>query len=313
MGTKLFYWFLIMTPVCMGVQNDLFARDNINLLDKYIFTPAQYNCMYPKQNSSFFNSSWPFDNWSRKKKVVALNLAAVGTILAVGSASWDYCSSSFHFENEGWFDPDTNYGGADKLGHAFSAYSLTSLYSNIYKKFGYSDEQAILGGALSGWSQMTLIEICDGFSEEQGFCWEDEAMNTIGAGMAYLRHRFPAIKEKVDFRMEWYPSPAFRHGDRSDPFTDYSGQKYLLALKPDGFLDTGDPLLKLMELQFGYYSRGYATGDNRYFDSKNRYGYIGIGLNITYLLEKLTGYKAGGIFNYFQIPCTYISLSTKIN
>jgi hypothetical protein len=113
--------------------------------------------------------------------------------------------------------------------------------------------------------------------------------------------------------MEWYPSPAFRHGDKFDPFTDYSGQKYLLALKPDGFLKTDNPLLKLVELQFGYYSRGYTAGDNRYFDSKNRYGYVGIGLNITYLLERLTGHKAGGIFDYFQVPCTYISLSTKIH
>ncbi|MBL7186021.1 MAG: DUF2279 domain-containing protein, partial [Phycisphaerae bacterium] len=255
---------------------------------------------------------WPMADWPREKKVVVLNLAAVGVIAAAGSVSWDYCSSSFHFKDEGWFDPDTKFGGADKLGHAFSAYVLTGVYNNIYRKWGYSDEEAILGGALSSWSQMTLIEVGDGFSAEHGFSWQDEAMDTIGVGMSYLRHRFPSLKDMVDFRLEWYPSPAFRHGDRSDPFTDYSGQKYLFALKPDGFLKTNNPLLKSIEIQLGYYSRGYGE-DRRYFNSESRHSYFGIGLNVTWLLGQFTGHRAGGIFDYVQVPGAYISASSKLD
>ena len=294
----------------MGIKTKLVAQGIIEPNGRYSFISTKYtDRSYAglEENNSFFSSLRSFNDWPQEKKVIALNLAAVGAIVAIGSVSWDYGSSSFHFHNEGWFDRDTKFGGADKLGHAYSAYALTSFYNSIYKKFGYSDEEAILGGVLSGWSQMTLIEVCDGFSAEQGFSWEDEMMNTVGAGMAYLRHRFPPLKEMVDFRLEWLPSPAFRHGDRSDLFTDYSGQKYLIALKPDGFLKTDSSLLKLMELHFGYYSRGYTAGDEYYFKSKHRYGYFGIGLNITYLLEQITGHRAGGIFDYFQVPYTYIS------
>ncbi len=256
--------------------------------------------------------SWSaMNNWPRKKKVIALNVAAVSTIMIMGATSWDDGSASFHFNDEGWYDPDTKFGGADKLGHAYSGYVLTSVYNSIYKKWGYSDDQALFGGVLSSWSQMTLIELGDGFSQEHGFSWEDEVMNTVGVGIAYLREKFPSLKNKIDFRMEWLPSPAFRHGDRT-AFTDYSGQKYLIALKPDGFLKTDNSLLKALELHFGYYSRGYDE-NNRYFSSENRYTYFGVGLNVTYILEQLTGHRAGGIFDYVQVPYTYISSSSKVN
>jgi Predicted periplasmic lipoprotein (DUF2279) len=265
-----------------------------------------------EKKGSFLDSLRSFNDWPREKKVIALNLTAVGAMAAMGTVSWDYCSSSFHFQDEGWFNPDTPFGGADKLGHAFSAYALADIYHSIYRSWGYSDEDAMRVGVLSSWSQMTLIEVGDGFSSEYGFSWEDEAMDTIGVGIAYLRQRFPRLKEIVDYRLEWYPSPAFRHGDRSDPFTDYSGQKYLLAFKPEGLLKTDNPVLKAIEVQLGYYSRGYAAGDDNYFSGKHRYIYVALGLNVTYILEQLTGNRAAGIFDYIQVPGTYISSSYKL-
>jgi hypothetical protein len=131
-------------------------------------------------------------------------------------------------------------------------------------------------------------------------------MNTLGAGMAYLRHRIPAVRERVDFRWEWFPSPSVREGERFDILTDYSGQKFLLAFKLDGWLRTGNPLLKALEVQVGYYTRGYVSHDELHFDGQHRYGYVGIGLNVTYLLEKHTGHRAWGIFDYYQMPYTYL-------
>jgi len=262
----------------------------------------------PEEKSTFPDLIQSFNDWPKEKKVVALNLAVAGGIMAVGLSAWDYGSSPFRFRNEGWFGRDTKYGGADKLGHAYGSYVLATLYKNIYKYWGYSDEEAITGGVLSSWSQMTLMEFADGFSAEHGFSWEDEVVNVAGVGMAYLRQKYPCLAEKMDFRLEWIPSSAFCKGDQSDPFTDYSGQKYLLAFKPDGFLKTDNFFLQALELHLGYYTRGYEGEED---STPRRYTYIGLGLNVTYLLEQLTGHRAANIFDYIQVPYTYISSSSE--
>ena len=253
-------------------------------------------------------SWWGMADWSRRKKVVALSLATVGTIAVLGAAQWDYGSHSFRTANEGWFDGDTAYGGADKLGHVFTCYLLTGVYNQIYRDWGYSEGDALRLGAVSSWGTMSLIEIGDGLSKSQGFSWQDEVMNTLGVGMAYLRYRFPAVRERVDFRWEWFPSPSVRHGERFDILTDYSGQKFLLAFKLDGWLRTGSPILKALEVQVGYYTRGYVSSDEHFFNGQHRYGYIGLGLNVTYLLDRLTGHRAAGVFDYYQVPYTYLSV-----
>ena len=285
------------------------------LLTKTAFAAANKDKSYmadnERQKVTFPDSLKYFNDWPAEKKVTALNITAAGAAALIGAGSWDYCSSSFHFSDEGWFDPDTKFGGADKLGHAYSGYVFTDIYSSIYKRWGYSDDKALLGGVLSSWFQMTLIEFGDGFSREYGFSWEDELMDTLGIGLAYLRNRYPSLKDKFDFRVEWFPSPALRHGDRT-VFTDYSGQKYLIALKPDGFLKTDNSLIKAVEFDFGYYSRGYDE-NNRYFNGEKRYTFFGVGLNMTYILEQLTGNRFGGIFEYVQIPFTYIPFSNKLD
>jgi hypothetical protein len=131
-------------------------------------------------------------DWSREQKVIALNAGTMAAIAAVGFVGWDYGSHSFNTAHEGWFGADTPYGGADKLGHVFACYALASVYNRIYQGWGYSDHDAIFLGTASSWLTMTVIEVGDGFSKSQGFSWQDEVMNTVGAGMAYLRHRVPA-------------------------------------------------------------------------------------------------------------------------
>ncbi len=309
MKIKLFYRLFVVVLIFPGIENKLFAQNSTLSSSNYSFfaddNTSKTDANSLQKKNSFFGS---FDNWSRKKKAFVFNATAVTATMLIGAASWDYYSSSFNFQNEGWLDPDTNYGGADKFGHAFSGYALTSVYNSVYKKFGYSDKESILYGAISSWALLTLVEVGDGFSKDYGFSLQDEVFNTAGVGLGYLRHRFPALKEIFDYRLEWVPSKVFRSGD-ADPFTDYEGQKYLIALKPDGILKTDNSLLKAIELDFGFYTRGYdySPGNPR------RYIFYGVGLNMTYIIEQLTGYNAGGIFNYLQIPFTYISFSSELD
>jgi len=164
---ELHYKLLIVTLLFLKINSGLFAKDNINVLEKYLLAPTEYNeNTYTglEENGLFSNSKWSFDNWSREKKVITLNVVTIGTIATIGVIGWDYGSHSFRTANEGWFDSDTPYGGADKLGHAFTTYALASVYNWLYKDWGYSDNDAILMGAANSWLTMSLIEIGDGFS-----------------------------------------------------------------------------------------------------------------------------------------------------
>lgn len=249
----------------------------------------------------------PAPFWTRRRKVLALNVGGAAAILGFGSIAWDHGSQSFDFQNEGWFGHSTKYGGADKLGHAWANYALAMLYSQFYADWDFEPHEAALYGSLSSWAHTALVEIGDGFSKDHGFSWEDLLFNTFGAAFAYARLLNPSLAESVDFRLEWIPSRQFRRGDRSDPFTDYSGQKYLLAFKLGGLLQTDDPLMRALEVHLGYYTRGYVSGDEGTFDREKRHGYIGLGLNVTYLLDRLTGRRAWNLFDYFQMPYTYLS------
>jgi hypothetical protein len=303
----------VLTALLLGV-----LRPGVLLADRGLFDSAEPAALFsspsavlgladPVEEQTPKKSLWSsLEDWPRERKVVVLNAGTLAVITALGFAVWDYGSHSFRTANEGWFESNSTYGGADKLGHVFTCYALASFYNRAYKDWGYSSDDAILIAAASSWLTMSLIEIGDGFSVSQGFSWQDEVMNTVGVGVAYLRHRFPAVRERMDFRWEWFPSPSVRDGERFDILTDYSGQKFVLAFKLDGWLRTGSPLLKALEIQTGYYTRGYVSQDEDYFDGQHRYGYVGLGLNMTYLLERLTGRRAWGIFDYYQVPYTYL-------
>jgi hypothetical protein len=256
------------------------------------------------QKESSAGDWWGMREWSPEKKAMALNVATLGTLAVIGVAKWDYGSTAFHFEDEGWFDHGTPDGGSDKLGHAFLGYTLTGAFSYAYREWGFSDDEAFVRGAVNSAMITTMIEIGDGFSKSQGFCWEDEVADMAGIGIGYLRYRVPGVREKVDFRIEWLPSPSFH--EKWDPFTDYSGQKNVVALKPSGFFHTEEPFWNAIEFQIGYYTRGYEGRDRDYFHSEKRYGYVAIGLNMTYLVEKLSGHTTWGAFEYYQVPYTYL-------
>jgi hypothetical protein len=159
LGPNLYYRFFIIAMLCLEIQINLKAGevyDPYHLVgynsEEHIHDPN----VKIEEKDSFFDSLRSFDDWPKEKKVVALNTVTIGTIAAIGVAGWDYGSHSFRTANEGWFDPDTNYGGADKLGHVFTCYALASVYNRIYKDWGYSDNDAILLGAANSLLTMSV-------------------------------------------------------------------------------------------------------------------------------------------------------------
>jgi len=80
--------------------------------------------------------------------------------------------------------------------------------------------------------------------------------------------------------------------------------KYLMALKFSGFESMKDTPMKYLELQVGYYTRGYSEKQN--YASKERVAYVGVGINSSEVLRAIGWEKTSKILNYYQIPYTYV-------
>ncbi len=206
--------------------------------------------------------------------------AAFAGVTALGLTSWDWGSSKFRFNSEGWFGPETGSGGTDKLGHAFFSYALTNVLADRLVRAGRTPERAGLSAALTTQAIMLYVEVFDGFSGDHGFAREDVVMNVLGTGLAYARAVNPRLRDLVDYRME-YQSSGYK-GFR--PVSDYAGQKYLLALKLGGFDALRDTPLRFLELQAGYYTRGFSKMERADGFERSRHAFIGVGVNLSQLL-----------------------------
>ncbi|MBN1664695.1 MAG: DUF2279 domain-containing protein [Deltaproteobacteria bacterium] len=253
-------------------------------------------------------SSW-YKNLPKENKAVLLNAAAGAVILTWGALSWDYGERNPHFQSEGWFEKDSPEGGADKVGHVYTGYALSHLFYYRYKHWGYDEQKAIRLGSLSSLGVTTLMEIGDSFSH-YGFSCEDELFNILGAVIGYYLVRYPEAAGKIDFRVEYDP---FREGKHKRDFlTDYERIKYLFAVKFGGFDALRETYLKYFEFQVGYYARGYDDydEDTGKHDGRRRKLYAGIGLNIGSLLGPFWKTK---LFNYVQVPYTYVPVNARLD
>jgi hypothetical protein len=237
---------------------------------------------------------------TRGQKSLLLNVGGLAAVFAYGLWKWDYGQNSFEFVNEGWFGRTTEYGGADKLGHYWSSYAMSHLFSYFYRKWGYTDRESNLYGALSNLGFQTFMEIADGFSPSQKFSWQDMTMNVLGSAVGYVWGRYPSLARKIDFRIEY--KPYFNSND-TEFSTKYDRQTFLIAVKADGFDFIKNKYLKYLEFQVGYNARGYKDYEEGVHDDRRRTIYVGLGFNVSRLLQTVVNTR---IFDYVQIPYTSV-------
>ena len=239
-----------------------------------------------------------------KQKLWRVNLTGIGIITAWGVANWDYFSTSPQSKSEGWFQYDTQYGGADKLGHLYSSYVITHGLSNLYDSWCINKNDAAVYGALSSLAIVAFIEIGDSFSEF-GFSKEDMIANGIGIIYGYFSYKDLRLANILDIRLEYKPNTE-TFGDFA---TDYENSKYLLALKFNGFDFSHSSFLKHIELHAGYYTRGFSEPDA----TKERVVFVGIGLNLTDFFRRHSYNKTATVLKYYQIPGTSINAEKDLN
>lgn len=242
-------------------------------------------------------------NEEQQSLALKTTLVGAGMVTVWGVINWDYFTVSPNAESEGWFGNDTESGGADKIGHAYSTYAFSHALGYLYEYWGFDQKNAALYGTLSSYAIMTYMELGDAFSDF-GTSYEDLIANTVGAVLGYVLFKNDDLSSKIDFRWEYN----WRFSD-PDIVTDYENSKYLLALKLNGFEVTQNSWWRHLEFHLGYYTRNFDSvgGD------KERNLYVGIGLNLTDLLYRNSWKKTGTVLRYIQLPYTSITAEHDFN
>ena len=160
---------------------------------------------------------------------------ADGGTLAYGKSQWwqDGFGGGFKTSSEGWFGQGTDYGGADKLGHAMFGYAGTRLLTSAFEWAGHDSAKALQFGL---WTTVGTLgrRSARRLLQAWTFSKEDAVADVLGGALGYLMETHPALDSLMDIRLQYSPSTG-PDGKRSfDSFGDYSGQRYLAVFKASG-------------------------------------------------------------------------------
>jgi len=299
--------------LALSVQTSAFGQSNWQWISAESGVPSSAGTSLPHEDEL---DSDPANSPLSLAKSIKYDVAAVTLASVVfGSITLHDTNSEFKFSSEGWFGADTTYGGMDKLGHAWYGATISDYYyERIRATNGHSQAAALAAAGLS-FGAMALIEVADGFAKEpNGFSHEDLIADAFGAAFSYFRNTTPEMRDLVDFRMEYLPDNTL---DDLGVGTFYSDQKYLLAWKLSGLNPFRNTPARFFELHTGYYSRGFSTLEKKSGISKERTGYVGLGVNLS---ELFFGHRKDSsrfvdasrlVFEHVQIPYTYVDADIR--
>ena len=182
---------------------------------------------------------------------------SAAALLTYGYLKWwdDGLTSRLKWANEGWFGRGTEYGGTDKLGHAYSNALGVRLLGAVLEEAGYPRARATRLAFWSTTAAYAAIELLDGVSRRYDASLQDMAFNLLGAAGSALLLSDPALDRLIDFRMSYSRS---RFANGWDAFGDYEGQTYWLVAKAEGVPAlASNPFTRYLEVSLGYGARNF--------------------------------------------------------
>jgi hypothetical protein len=203
---------------------------------------------------------------NRVTLVAALNVAAYTGSLLVLNEAWykDHPRTSFHV-----FDDSKEWLQVDKVGHAWSAYSLGKYSADVWQWAGLPHKKAVWIGGLSGAGYLTVIELLDAHSERWGWSWADMAANVAGSGLFIsqellwneqrIQFKFSSHKKKYDASLKARVDDLYGTSLPEKILKDYNGQTYWLSLNLKSFLHDSR-LPAWLNISVGYGAQGLLGG-----------------------------------------------------
>jgi hypothetical protein len=248
----------------------------------------------------------------------------------VGFTTWTYFAwyrkhkplDQFRWGGDGWLGLETYAGGADKFGHAWATMSLARLGTEVLHQWGgYSKLTATIVGTTLSELLFLGVEVKDGFYYE--FSFSDAAFDTLGAVAGAALSLSPRLDELFDFRVEYWPSAAYRKqfdGGNVNVAEDYSGETYLLALHLGAFRGLREQSWggwsRFVDVAAGFGTRGYKPDPpSRMLPDYEHHQnfYFGVSLNAQGLFDWLLDGRSAagkklshGFFEVFNMPYGFL-------
>lgn len=243
------------------------------------------------EQESNSNSNEGLDDSQARRLRYTLLVGAPAITFAYGVHAWDWGESTrFRWGRERWFQKDTDSGGADKLGHAWSHYMVTRVLYSAFLHTEETRERASLYAVLTASLIGTMIEVGDAFTGVYGFSHEDLIADFVGIAAGYAMDRYPILDEYFAFSAFYWPTSGFvDHDDAPLGFAgDYSGWKFTANFKLAGLDRSGvplPPLFRFLQFDVGYYTLNYTRFDEKTGEPPTRNLFVGLSLNSRELLS----------------------------
>jgi hypothetical protein len=164
-----------------------------------------------------------------------------------------------------WFNDCDEWLQMDKLGHSFSTYHVSSIYTAQMSWAGLNNKKSALIGSALGFTTISVIEILDAKSEAWGASACDLTANFIGSAL-YLSQQLFWEDQRIRFKYSFHPTEfaelrpeLLGTGFGQQMLKDYNGQTYWLSTNLRSFVDMRW-WPKWLNLAVGYGATGMLGG-----------------------------------------------------
>jgi hypothetical protein len=252
----------------------------------------------------------------RLEKVV-LSEALIFTATSIGLYYlWykKFPKKKFHTFNDGreWMQ-------IDKIGHATTAYNISSMQYDLMRWCGVQRNDAILSATLTSMLYLSIIEVMDGCSKNWGFSGYDMLANFSGTAL-FAAQQYGWNEQRIGMKVSARMTPFAKENKRllgnnwpSRLMKDYNGQTYWLSLNLRSFLPVNSSIPEWTNLSIGYAASGMTTAFPSNESSEKRYRrfFIAPDADLFRIRTENSLESAAYLGKFIKIPAPAIEFNSK--
>lgn len=218
--------------------------------------------------------SYAIPNYKKRQWLVGAASVAVygGSLISLNQAWYKaFPRSSFHTFNDAgeWLQ-------IDKVGHAWSAYSISRVTTAAWQWAGLPHKKSVLVGSATGFAYLSVIEVLDAHSNQWGWSWADMGSNLFGSGLfaaqelawkeQKVQFKFSSHRKQYDAALQERADNLFGASLPERILKDYNGQTYWASFNLNSLFKNSQ-LPPWLNIAVGYGGDGLWGGfENKGFD-----------------------------------------------